>query len=348
MPHASFIPSIQANLERFENSHYQSDYDQVAVVLSMAKDLVDLLPAMFGPEKLSAWKTDEESTFDRFAALLFKCLQGLAAYLDQINPELLVESNVFQAKLEQVQKALIATQGTTHSLLAEGAPLFAQFEELLAQKEELEAIRKRKVQAETISTELSGLDLDTLHNTVTALEVENQRLQSEYQPLVERKTTLEAEAFQRRSAIDEITGLIDGLEKARPDEMMAYMENLTGWLSRLGSIETTFQDRAEVLHDDLQSELEKLRGAVGLFQENLEKSIAFSDMAHACQEEIEAQFSANRQIQDDFELSLVDRQVQLEGLSSDIKDQLIRYDSTLKVFLNQKDAADAKIKPLIF
>ncbi len=345
---APFVQAIRANLEKIENPQYASDYDQVAVVLSVAKELIDALPGLFGPEKLSHWKENEESTFDRFAAILFKCLQGMGDYLEKINPELLVESNVLQAKLQRIQVALAETQKTSSSLLAEGGPLFARMEQLLAQKEELETLRKRKALAETIAAELAGLDLDVLRKEVAEMEAENQVVLDDYQPLVDRKIALEESVSQSRSAIGEISGLIDGLEMAQPGEMTTYVESLTNWTVRIGSIQNTFQDRVQVLQDDLNDELDKLKAIVAEFQENLRKSMEFSDMAFACQEEMRAQFSANRQIKNDLEMSLAGRQSQLDELNTAIKDQLTRYDQGLTALLNQIDAADARIKVFTF
>jgi hypothetical protein len=348
MDHKQLIQTIKISLERIENPQYEQDYDQVAIVLSMAKDIISLIQIMFDEEKIRLWKMDEESTFDRFSAYLHKFLQSQTVYLNTINPELIVKSNILQLKLQNVQDQIARVRNQSLSILTEGTPLFAQMDTLHAQKQELNDLRQRKSQIEAVAAELSGIDMDKLRAEILEQEAVNQRLKLEYQPLLERKTFLEAEAFQVRDATRNVTELISGLENAKTEEMARHMENLTSWFARLRSIQTNFQVRVQKLEADLQIEAENLRNVVSQFQEKIQRIEEFSDKAYACQEELRAHFSVNQQIENDTEFSLVSRQEQIERLSREIKSQLGQYDQALSAMLKQIDAADAKIKPLSF
>ena len=348
MDQKQLIQAIKISLERIENSQYGQDYDQVAIVLSMAKDITNLLQIMFDAEKIRLWKIDEESTFDRFSAYLYKYLQSQVSYLDIINPELLVDGNILQSKLQNIQNQLSLIQNQSLSILSEGAPLFAQMDTLYAQQQDLNDMHLRKSKIETIAAELSGIDLDKLRSEILEQEAINQSLESEYRPLWERKTALEAEAFQIRDAVRNIAELINGLENAKTGEMTRYMENLTNWFDRLKSIQTNFQGRVQKLEEDLLVEIENLRKIVCQFQEKIQKTEEFSDKAYTCQEELRTHFRVNQQIENDIEFSIVNRQEQIERLNREIKDQLGQYDQALSAMLKQIDAADAKIKPLSF
>jgi|GEM_PF-5196356 len=344
----TIIQSIRKSLDRLENDEYGTDYDRVAIALTLAKELVGLIQSLFGADKIRKWKESEESTFDRFSAYLYKFFLSQDEYLSRMAPELMVESNILKEKLNTIMSRIEDVRNRTDSILKTGQPLFSQAEILEASQVELAKLTERKEHLEAISSKLSAIDMDAIRDDILKKEQVVQELELEYHPLIERKTRLEADTSRIRESIGEITGLIDGMEKARLAEITGYVEKMSFWFVGIQNIHCGIQEKIQKLESELKHEAEKLTDATNQFQEKLKQINEFSDRAYACQEALKEHFTANRQIESDLGFSLADRQGQIERLHVDIHKSLNQSDEAFTALLKQLDAAHEHIRQLSF
>lgn len=338
--------SIRSALDRIENVQYDNDYDRVAIVLSMAKDMISLVQTLCSVKKIRVWNTSDENTFDRFSAYLYKYLQDQAVYLEAISPEMLVDSNLLRNKLQDVLDRVAQVRQQKESILTEGEPLFAQMETLETRQQEVRKLLEEKKRLEIINDELSGIDVDQLRADVQKMEAAKLLLENEISPLEERIIALEAEIVVRRDVQQHIAETVNWLEKSKIAEVAQYVEKLTGWFDRLKSKHFDIQGKVDKLEADLQIEAEKLKTAANQFQENIRKSNMFSDKAYTCQEALKEHFRANQNIGESFANSLPGIQEQIEQLHLTLENNLSQSDQALELHQKKIEAANEKIKPL--